>query len=302
MKKIILIIVSLIVTTPVLFGQQLNTVSQYSQDYYLINPAYAGATKNLPVTGIYKQFFSGLAGSPTYQSLSGHMLVVDNMGAGGRIFNYQAGPISKTGIEGSYAYVLDLNGSGMKLSLGLSAQMSQFYLNKSMLFLEDANDNSVTYATDKMITPDFNFGGFFFDEEKGYYAGLSIYQLLGRSTDMMNDDYLTNSQVRHYFFNGGYKYKINDDIMVEPSIMLKFIESGITQIDINASVLYKKLVYAGLSYRTNNAIAFMFGVKAQDFFFGYAYDYNLSALKSYSVGSHELMVSYTFGKVSRSEL
>ncbi len=296
MKKIVTLIIIGLNITLLTNAQQLNTVSQYSQDLYLINPAYAGVTKYLPITATYKKFWSGLSGSPSLQTLSGHIAFADNMGAGGKIFNYTAGPISKTGIEGTYAYNLDLNGNGMKLAFGLSAQLYQFYLNKSALTIENPNDYAVMYGTEKMIVPDFNFGTFFYDSEKHYYAGISIMQLMGRQVSLLNKDYLENYQVRNYYFTGGYIYEINDNLTLEPSVLAKFIEAGLYQVDINVATTIKKLVNFGISYRTDNAVVAMLGICANNFTFGYAYDYTLSAIKSYTVGSHEIMFIYRIGK------
>ncbi len=296
MKKIFVSLVAFLSVSFLIQAQQLNTVSQYSQDLYLINPAYAGVTKYLPVTATYKKFWSGLNGSPSLQTLSGHMAFADNMGAGGKIFNYTAGPISKTGIEGTYAYNLDLNGNGMRLAFGLSAQLYQFYLNKSALTMEDPNDYAVMYSTDKMIVPDFNFGTFFYDSEKHYYAGISIMQLMGRKVSLLNNDYLENNQVRNYYFTGGYIYEISDNLTLEPSLLAKFIEAGLYQVDINVNATIKKLINIGISYRTDNAVVAMLGIRTDNFTFGYAYDYTLSAIKSYTVGSHEVMFIYRIGK------
>ena len=295
MKKISTFIIISLSISFLAQAQQLNTISQYSQDLYPINPAYAGVTKFMPVTATYKKFWSGLNGSPSLQTLSGHMAFADNMGAGGKIFNYSAGPISKTGIEGTYAYNIDLNGNGMKLAFGLSAQLYQFYLNKSALTMENPNDYAIMYSTNKIIVPDFNFGTFFYDSEKHYYAGISIMQLMGRKVSLLNKDYLENNQVRNYYFTGGYIYEINDNLTLEPSVLAKFIEAGLYQVDINVNATIKKLVNFGLSYRTDNAVVTMLGIKTGNFTFGYAYDYTLSAIKSYTVGSHEVMFIYRIG-------
>lgn len=295
MRKIIAFIVTGLLVSHLSDAQQINTVSQYYNDLYLINPAYAGVTKYLPVTATYKKFWSGLNGSPSLQTLSGHMAFTDNMGAGGKIFNYSAGPISKTGIEGTYAYNLDLNGNGMKLAFGLSAQLYQFYLNKSALTMENPNDYAILYSTQKMIVPDFNFGTFFYDSEHHYYAGISIMQLMGRKVSLLNKEHLDNNQIRNYYFNAGYIYEINDNLTLEPSILTKFIETGLYQVDINVNATIKQLVNVGVSYRTDNAIVTMFGIRTDNFTFGYAYDYTLSAIKNYTVGSHEIMFIYRIG-------
>lgn len=237
--------------------------------------------------------WTGLDDAPTMQMISSHFLATDNVGVGGKVFNYSTGALSKMGIEGTYAYHLSL-GNGSKLSLGLSLMLYQFYLNKSKLTLEEMDDDVMLYGSEKLITPDAGFGAYYYAEK--YYAGLSVYQLFNRKVDMLTDDILENRQVRHYFLTGGYIYDINSNFSVEPSILAKFVEANLGQIDINAKVTYKQTFWGGLSYRTSDAVALNLGVRKDRFIFGYSYDYTLSDIKKYSNGSHELLFIVKFNR------
>jgi hypothetical protein len=67
------------------------------------------------------------------------------------------------------------------------------------------------------------------------------------------------------------------------------------QTDINAKLYYSDEYWFGLSYRTNNTLVTMLGVSVNMFYFGYAFDASLGAIRNYSSGSHELMLGLRFG-------
>lgn len=294
MNKYILIIIAVIFASGA-FAQQQANYSQYMHDHYLINPAAAGVTDFMPISLGYKKVWTGFQGSPEFYSLAGNTKINDNMAVGAKVFTHKAGFEAKTGIDLSYAYSVKI-GESNRLAFGLSASLFQYSLDKNQISLEDPNDNTVIYATDKLIVPDANFGTYF--HGKDYYVGITVAQLFGRKVNMMNTDYLEQTQVRHYYFHGGYKWAINDDYSIEPSVLMKFVEAGEYQAELNVKATFKKIAWAGISYRMNDAIVPMFGIEMEKFLFGYAYDITMSDVKNYSQGSHELMFIYKLGSVS----
>jgi len=272
-----------------LYGQQIPPLSQYMYNHYSINPAATGITGELPLSFTYRKIWAGISESPSVQYLSGNMNVAESMGAGVNIFNYQAGPLRKTGIELTYSYHLELNPE-MKLAFGLSGLIYQFNLKKSELNVEDPNDPIFT-GEEKMIIPDASFGTYLYGAN--YYVGLAVPQLFNRNIDLKSDNILQEKQVRHYYLLGGYDFKINQDLMLKPSVLLKFIEAGLFQADINAQLEYKDAFIFGLSYRSSDAIVFRLGFKYEDLLFGYSYDLCISGLSASTFGSHEIYVRYT---------
>jgi hypothetical protein len=70
-------------------------------------------------------------------------------------------------------------------------------------------------------------------------------------------------------------------------------------VDINTRYFLKKdgneLGYAGLTYRTSDALGIMLGYNAfKSFTVGYSYDLTLNKLSSISRGSHEMFVKYCY--------
>lgn len=298
MKKLSIIAVLLIVGLQ-LSAQQYIAFSQYMLNPYSVNPGVAGTQDYMPLAMAYHQSWTGFKNSPNVQMLNGHTAINSEMGVGGKIFNYSAGPSSKTGLEATYAYRLKL-GDDMTLSLGLSALLYQVFLNREKLDLKDADD-AILYSgnTDRLIVPDASFGAFFYT--KDYFAGLSVAQLVNRKVDFMTD-VLTENQVRHYYLYGGYNYVINDNFTVQPSVLGKFIEAGVLQFDINAKVIFKKMFWGGLSYRFGDAGVIMMGIDMDNLTFGYSYDLSMTDIGKYSNGSHEIMLILKLGKNPASKL
>ncbi|UCG27460.1 MAG: PorP/SprF family type IX secretion system membrane protein, partial [Bacteroidales bacterium] len=122
-----------------------------------------------------------------------------------------------------------------------------------------------------------------------------------RKVDLKSDKVLEQRQVRHYFLHGGYIFDINEQFSLEPSALMKLIEAGVFQADINVRVTYQDIVSFGLSYRTSDAIVVQLGYQYEDLLIGYAYDITLSDVRTSSSGSHEIMLIYKFNNFLRGE-
>jgi len=275
-------------------AQQIPNFSLYNKNHYLMNPAASGVTDMLPISVSFRKQYAGFDHSPSVAYASGDMLVAKDMGVGAKLFNYTAGPLRKTGFEGSYSYHIALGTGDTKLSFGLSLLLYQFYLDKSQLRVEDIDDQ-VFMGQEQMFVPDASVGTYLYG--KNYYVGLSVPQVFQRNIDMKDDIILEQKQVRHYYLHGGYIFDAGSDFKIEPSLLLKFTESGIFQVDINALATYKDMVDFGISYRSEDAIVFQFGYNLPDpkLFIGYAYDLVLNGMRNNTWGSHEILLTYTIG-------
>jgi type IX secretion system PorP/SprF family membrane protein len=278
-----------------LMGQQIPPMSQYMYNPYLINPAATGLTDYLPIAFTYRKLWAGISGSPTVQYLTANSKIFPTMGAGAKFINYQAGPLRKTGAELTYSYHFQLN-SDLKLALGLSCLLYQFNLKKSELNVEDEGD-PVFAGTEKMIVPDASFGAYLYAEE--YYVGLSVPQLFNRNIDLKSDNVLQEKQVRHYYLFGGYNFKAGQDFKINPSMMIKFIEAGLYQVDINLHARYKDIFLAGVSFRSSDAVVLQVGFNYKEMLFGYSYDITVSGLNAATFGSHEIQLIYSLPGLAR---
>jgi type IX secretion system PorP/SprF family membrane protein len=289
MKKL-LIFSSFLIILNVINAQQMPFFSQYMHNPYAINPAATGINDELPLAACYRKQWASFPQSPSIQYISGHMKVYKSMGAGAKITNYTAGPLRKTGGELTYSYHFKLK-EGVNLSFGLSGLFYQFHLDKSGMSVEDEDDVVFADGSDKMFVIDAIFGTYLYGEK--YYAGLSIPQLLNRNVDLKTDNIIQEKQVRHYYLHGGYLFDLNSDFTLEPSLLFKFMESGLFQVDINAIAEYKKMFLLGLSLRTSDAVVLQLGYRYKEFRIGYSYDITISGLRGSAFGSHEILLIYS---------
>ena len=69
------------------------------------------------------------------------------------------------------------------------------------------------------------------------------------------------------------------------------------QADLNFQAMFNKSLFVGVSYRTLDGLVAMVEYQPDNNWrIGYAYDQPLTMLRNYSIGSHEIMVSYMFRK------
>jgi len=271
-------------------AQQLPFHSQYMFNPYLHNPAFAGSKDYTVLTASFRNQWTGFADAPKTGALSGHFAPKDDMGLGMALYSDKTGPIARMGGMVSYAYHVPFDNS--KMSFGLSAMVFQYQLDKTLLTTDEPGDVAVQGEMVSRIVPEATFGMVYSGEN--YFVGIAVPQLIQMNVDFGQDNYL-NELRRHYYVSGAVMINMADDIEVEPSVMLKATSAAPLQLDINARVIYKEMVWVGFSYRTGDAAVAMVGLNTGDLSFGYAYDITLTNIRNYSSGSHEIFVGYRLG-------
>ena len=272
-------------------AQQETQHSMYFFNPVLINPAYAGSQEALQITATARDQWTGLKGAPKTQVLSLHSpLKTEKIGIGFTVLNDQLGVTKNTGVYADLSYSIKLNKQNHRLAFGLKAGMD--FLRQDFSNLR-VNDN-----TDALYTDGFNYKKNLFNIGAGlYYYGKRFY--LGASTPRMVKNKINISsdqtalQENHYYFFGGVVVKINPAINMRPSFMVKYVNNAPLSIEGNLSFLFYEKIWIGAMYRHQAAagLNIMYNI-TENLRMGYAYDYQLTSLQKFSVGSHEIMVSY----------
>ena len=110
------------------------------------------------------------------------------------------------------------------------------------------------------------------------------------------------TELGHYFLTGGIKFIMpNNNWIIEPSALIKSSDMlfKAAQMDLTTRVRYKEDYWAGLSWRTGDAIILMMGLKYDRFIFAYAFDFTLTDIRKQSFGSHEITLAVKFGESAR---
>ena len=280
-------------------AQQIGLFSQYMSNDYMLNPAIAGTKNYIPIHSSIRRQWVGITEAPVTQTLSAHVNTGQNFGIGAAFFNEASGPTRRTGMNFSTAYHLVVKQESFKeqltLSVGLQGSLTQHVLDKEQLTTYVVEDPTIQKAYNYQLVPDVGFGVYLHKSNK-IYVGLSSLNLVQTKHDLYNlvND-VNNRLVRNYFLSGGmnfdFKTKARKIISLKPSLLFRMIEATPMQFDINVKAIYDKTFWAGVSYRHNDAVAALVGVRIYQMLVGYSYDFTVSDMKNYTYGSHELSLT-----------
>ena len=319
-KSLILVCIIYLVGTN-LSAQQVPMYSQYVMNGFLINPSYAGSDGYTSVNLTAREQWLGLPTSPSTYAVSFQTRLLKTsfiqrstsvrkklvrptrggrVGIGGYVFNDQNGIIRRTGFEAAYAYHIDLR-NYRQLSFGLGATMYQFAIDiADNIILSDYDDDFLNNYDRVVFIPDFNFGASFTTPD--YYIGFAATQLFRGTLTLGNTSSNPRTEIGHFYLTGGVKIPLQgDNWVLEPSAMMKSSDMLFKafQADITARVYYMGDYWAGLSYRTQDAMIMMAGFTYDRFYFAYAFDFTLTEIRKHSFGSHELSFAVKFGDSAR---
>tara|TARA_B100000809_G_C15111848_1_gene520908 strand:- start:365 stop:1273 length:909 start_codon:yes stop_codon:yes gene_type:complete len=287
MKNIVKIVVLFFFVTNA-FAQQVPITSQYMFNNYLLNPAEAGSVDYIKASISARAQWTGLEGSPKTQFFSMESKLGEKMGIGGYVYKDETGPISEQGIQLSYAYHLKVSDAA-KISFSLAGMLFSHDMNKALLQAEEYDDDALNSIKLTSMSPDINFGIMYYTDK--YKVGISSPQLLQNKKYASYSDTNNNVLARHYYLHGEYKFNVSDKISVVPSTLVKYVSGAPFQFDINARGVYDEKYWLGVSYRHSNAVVILAGLNYKNLSFGYAYDFTMTDMNSYSNGGHEVFLS-----------
>lgn len=289
------------------FAQQKILTSQYMLNQYILNPAVGGTSDFIEAVAGYRMQWVGLQGAPRtfYLTVHGPLGKAPahynwknkknyHHGLGAYLSVDKTGLLSRTLFYGSYSYNMALTRK-IRLSTGAFIGFQQYNVNGSKINV-DSYDPSLPASGINKIIPDMSLGTWLYS--KDFYVGLSLDQILGSRLDYaINKMAQTNGKlVYHYFLTAGYCFPFYyDELEWIPSTMIRYVHAAPPSFDINNKIRYKKMYWAGVSYRYQNAIAILAGVTLfKSLTIGYSYDICISALAQYNSNSHEIVVGYKF--------
>ena len=304
-------------------AQQVPMYSQYIMNGFLVNPSFAGRDGYTTVTLTTREQWVGLNYSPaTYAASFQTRLLKDSyiskatsvrkklirptkggkVGLGGYIFSDYNGIMRRTGFEAAYSYHISMGQTGgypNDLAFGLALSVYQFAINTNDQLLYSADDPLLNNYDRSVIIPDFNFGASFTTAK--YYAGFAMTNILRGSLLFADTTDSKRTELGNFYLTGGIKIPLNNDFTLEPSAFIKSSDMLFksVQMDLTARVYYKEDYWAGLSFRTGDAIIAMVGLKYDRFHFGYAVDFTLTQIRKQSFGTHELTLAVKFGESAR---
>ena len=283
-------------------AQQEHQFTQWMYNKLAYNPAYAGSSFSPCISGLYRNQWIGLEGSPETQLLSFDMpLENDRVGIGANLYRNAVGITEVITLDGAYAYRIPL-GRGF-LGLGVQASIRYFSQDFSdsrvVSTLPIGPDGAIPQGELNKYVPDFGAG--FYYNTQNFYIGGSVNRIINNNIDLNDNDLEIGREVQHVYLMAGYKVRLNENLDLLPQFLLKFAENSPLDLDLNANLLIQDKFTAGLSYRlggSNNdsigeSIDLLFGAQFTDnVFAGISWDFTLSELNDFNNGTLEIALRY----------
>ncbi|UTD15329.1 PorP/SprF family type IX secretion system membrane protein [Tenacibaculum mesophilum] len=284
------------------WGQQTALYPEYNYNPFIINSAYTGMSDGAEITLSNYGYINSIEGSPRTLSLSFHTPIArKKMGIGGAIIRDKIGVSTYTNAYASYSYKIFFDTEIDRpywqhynehvISFGLTAGVQQFHENLLELGITDDIEFSENM---NVAVPTVGIG--FLYNHADFYAGISLPNLLGDKL-ASRDDLNISNPIYGYF---GYRFFTNrfEEVMIKPSVFLKYEGGAPMQIDANVAVNYKNKFEIGTGYRSSSSINFLAGIYALKNL-KFVYFYNAAFSDSVLGNSHGVILSYVFEKKRR---
>jgi len=309
-------------------AQQKPHYTQYILNQYIINPALTGIENYTDVRISHRHQWTGIQDAPvtTYFSIHGPLGKKDyrttatsfdvpgenprgqryweqytsaepHHGVGLQVINDVTGPISNFSAYGTYAYHLGIN-PRTSLAGGFGVGFNRISLDASKLDFGDVTVDPAVYGSGVLNKTRLDLTAGLYLYSADYFVGLSAQQIIPQKIDFSNN-YVrpkTGKTVPHLFATAGYRFLLNEDFNLIPSVMVKYVNPLPVQVEVNGKLQYRDLAWIGAGYRYRDGFTGMVGLNVLNTFnVGYAYDYTTSKLNNYSKGTHEIIVGFLIG-------
>jgi type IX secretion system PorP/SprF family membrane protein len=294
-----------ILTTLIIFmcfsvkAQQDPLYSQYLNNPFVLNPAYAGLTNNLNLSLSYRTQWSGFEGSPKTANLNGHISLADNkMGVGAMLISDQIGGTTINEFFGSYSYRINLTEDKV-LSFGLQAGFTNYQIDNSKakqysLLVNNISDPLFT-GNKSETKPSFGFGVILKSEK--FFLSLSVPRML--NTTIETGGKQASLYTQHYYFIGSYLFFISERIRFKPATLIKYVSGAPASMDLNASFIIHENYQAGVLTRNFNTYGLFLQALIKDSFrLGYTFEVPTGSSVGSNFISHEITLGLRLNALS----
>jgi type IX secretion system PorP/SprF family membrane protein len=287
----IIAVILLMAAVPSVMAQQSSNITHYMFMNMSFNPATAGSSEGINITGLIRQQWIGFkddhGGNTAPQNL---FLAIDapikflHGGISGTIISDILGAYNNIQLTLGYAYRTDLGPGEFSAGLQGNFQNSKLDMQKLEPLQPISNVGTSDFILDASL-------GFYYKVPDKYYLGLSCNNVL--QTRMKK---LLTRDRRVYDLTGGYNWVVPGypAFELQPSAFIT-TDLAAYSFSVSAIVQYNKKYWGGLAYRYQDAASVLVGFTIlKTIKIGLAYDASISKMTRYNDGSVEVMLNYCF--------
>ena len=290
MSQLVLLLL-LLFTCSVSWGQQDPQFTQYMYNTMSVNPAFAGSNGHLTALLMHRSQWVGINGAPNTQVLAVDTPLENKLGVGGILAHDALGPSSEFFVDGNVSYTIQLDSTNRKLSFGLKLGGRVFNVDFNKGLTEDADVAFQNNIKGKFF-PTIG-AGIYYNSGNSYF-GFAIPNFFSQKHYDGQEQEIAAERL-HYYVIGGKIMDVTPDVKLKPAFFVKWVPGAPMIADISVNALLKETFTFGLAYRWDDSFSTLLGMQINsNLSAGYAYDLTSSNLASYTGGSHELFLRYEF--------
>lgn len=283
-----------------LLAQQDALFTQFAFNKIPFNTAAAGQDSSAFVSTGHRNQWSGLQGAPkslffNYADQDAHNLYA----WGGTVNRMSIGIQERYELRAFLSHTPAFLNKNLTFSAEFSARRFALdYTREDLLALDGfAQDPTI----DRMLvtSSDYNVGASLFYSSNGFFAGISIPNLLVNNL-RSGDLNLNNILERHLYMMLGAEVELSEDWRYKPEVLLKFNQNSPFNLDIVSLFEYRGRLSTGLNIRSGgnqdiqlSSVSYILGLQLNDQLFAcMSYDLTVSELNRVENGSLEFLLRY----------
>ncbi|RAJ33494.1 PorP/SprF family type IX secretion system membrane protein [Pedobacter cryoconitis] len=268
--------------------------TQYYENQYISNPAFAGMDDGMNINMSYRNQWRAIPGSPVTMAVSGDYRVVDKVGIGFNVYNDKAGLIGRTRVMGTYAYHLPLNLENNALHFGISLGMMK----------ERLDENSIIATPDDLAAARYNQRKSYVDGDFGIAyttERLTLQGALPNLKKFFKKDEANTVLGSTYLVAMSYKIGTTLDVVsLEPKISFRGAKDidNIWDIGTNLKLQNNLISFLGM-YHSDKSSTFGVGLNYENFFIQGFYTSQLAGERQRTGGDFEINLKINLLKDQR---
>jgi type IX secretion system PorP/SprF family membrane protein len=284
-------------------AQQIPISTIFIENPFAFNPAIAGTDKGFKLRMNNRLQWMGFDDSPVTNFLSAYgPHPRRNIGYGGNISYDKTGPTSTFKMAGAFAtnFSIDFD---IRVSFGINLGLLQYRADGTHFeFYDHYDDLYAPNAVMASFQPDAGAGVYVYHYD--WYVGLSAQQLFNNNLKFNGENSKRNRLKTHFYGLAGYRFTIDRQWVIEPSLLMRKVVSLPFQMDIAGRVIYKQQFWGGLSARNTfesfDDLSLIFGyIHERRIHVSLAYDLTFAKVRSYTAGTIELVLGYNFDTIRK---
>lgn len=285
--KFILVVISFFVLT-FSFGQLKYKFKQYMLHQMIFNPGYIDVETKYSFNSLYRRQWLRQENYPEAFFMYGHYNIDRNHAVGLMLSNDLINKFNQFEIAANYVYNIPI-GRDYNLGLGIKAGLiEQNLLDQKLTYFDPIEPVWADgIYTNKFIN--VGTGVSFTSRDLNLHFGIP--QLFGNT--FINEQAQYDIKNLHFYFNGGYKYRKTDWVIIYPNVMLYAVRGSKFHGSIHCNFLMGQLIWFGGGLDSELTVNGSLGVFTQSGFrIAYSID-NRFFPKNQTTGvSHEMSISY----------